>query len=92
MIASNVAYEDRVKIKCKFKHCRHRAGDMATTERVYQEHDSVDDYLLNQISKHIFHDQLGTLSRDLGISNAEHQRAVLKKSPQDQIFQVGNYM
>ena len=43
-------------------------------------------------SVNIFYDQLGTLSRGLGILNAEHQRAVVKKSPQDQIFQVGNYM
>ena len=63
---------------------------MATRERIYEENDSVDDYLLNQISKYIFHDQLGTMSRDLGITSVEHQRSVAKLSPEDQIFKVDN--
>ena len=40
---------------------------MATAQRVYEENDIVDDYLLNQISKYVFYENLWSLARDLGI-------------------------
>ena len=44
---------------------------MATAQRVYEETDTVDDTLLNQISKYVFYDNLWSLARDLGIPQTE---------------------
>ena len=63
---------------------------MTTKQSAYDEYDIVDEYLLRQISKYVRYNHLGPLSGDLGITETERQRAVAKKPPQDQIFQVCN--
>ena len=65
-------------------------ADMARRQCVYDEYHSVDDDLLHQISKAVRYNELGALSRELGIPETERQRAVANKSPNDQIFEVGN--
>ena len=64
---------------------------MATTvaRRLYQEEDLVDEYLLNQVSKWILYHHLGTLARDLRISQAEFSRiATPLSTPEEQSFKV----
>ena len=64
---------------------------MATGRRqtIYKEDDRVDEYLLNQLSKWILYHRLGTLARDLGISQAEFSRiAIPSYQPEEQIFRV----
>ena len=65
---------------------------MATggVRRIYEEDDEVDEYLLNQLSKWIIYDHLGTLARDLGMSQAEFSRivAIGTNQPLEQIFKV----
>ena len=62
---------------------------MATGGRQYQENDQVDDYLLNQVSKWIIYNKLGSLARDLGLSHAQFSSiAIPYADPKEQIFQV----
>ena len=62
---------------------------MATGGRHYQEDDQVDDYLLNQVSKWIMYNKLGSLARDLGLSQAKVSRiAIPPEDPKEQIFKV----
>ena len=58
--------------------------------RIYEEDDEVDEYLLNQLSKWIIYDNLGTIARDLGMSQAEFSRivAIGTNQPLEQIFKV----
>ena len=72
-----------------FQFAEQKVPNMAS-RHVYNEDDIVDDHLLRQISKFVRYDQLGALSGDLGITETERQRAVAKKFPQDEIFQVCN--
>ena len=58
-------------------------------KRLHKEHDKVDEYLLNQVSKWVLYDRLGLLARDLGITKAEFTRIHgAKTQPEEQIFQV----
>ena len=64
---------------------------MATggVRRIYDAGDSVDEPLLNKLSKWIMYDRLGALARDLGISQAEYSRiAIGTNLPEEQIFKV----
>ena len=61
---------------------------MAAAQKIYEENDNVDENLLNQISKHVFHDNLESLARDLGIKETEIRKITRIPSPQDQIFKV----
>ena len=62
---------------------------MATGGRQYQENDQVDDYLMNQVSKWILYHRLGSLARDLGLSQAQVSRiAIPSEDPKEQIFKV----
>ena len=62
---------------------------MATGGRQYQEDDQVDDYLLNQVSKWIMYNKLGSLARDLGLSHAQVSWiAIPSEDPKEQIFKV----
>ena len=64
---------------------------MATggVRRLYEEDDKVDEYLLNQVSKWVLYHRIGSLARDLGISQAQFSRIIGAKSePEEQIFQV----
>ena len=58
-------------------------------KRLHKEHDRVDEYLLNQVSKWVLYDRLGLLARDLGITQAEFTRiGGTKSQEEEQIFQV----
>ena len=62
---------------------------------LYEEDDNVDDYLLNQVSKHVLYNKLGSLARDLRLTDAEYSRiATPTKHPEEQIFgvSVGVYL
>ena len=62
---------------------------MATggVRRIYEEDDPVDERLLNQLSKWILYHCLPSLTRDLGMSQAEFSRiATATTQPQEQIF------
>ena len=60
-----------------------------SSRRLYEEDDHVDDYLLNQVSKHILHNKLGSLARDLRLTDAQYSRiATPTKQPEEQIFGV----
>ena len=58
----------------------------------HEEHDRVDEYLLNQVSKWVLYDRLGLLARDLGITQAEFSRIgcakIQPEQAEEQIFQV----
>ena len=59
------------------------------TRHIYEEDDKVDEYLLNLVSKWILYDHLGTLARDLGISQAEISRIMIPSiTPEEQTFKV----
>ena len=56
---------------------------------LYEEDDNVDDYLLNQVSKHVLYNKLGSLARDLRLTDAEYSWiATPTKHPEEQIFGV----
>ena len=62
---------------------------------LYEDDDKVDDYLLNQVSKHVLYNKLGSLARDLRLTDAEYSRiATPTKHPEEQIFgvSVGVYL
>ena len=40
----------------------------------YGAQDYVDQFLSNQVAKHVKYDQLGSMSRDLGINDAEYKK------------------
>ena len=61
---------------------------MATAEPVYEENDSVDDYLLNQISKYVFYENLWSLARDLGIPQTEISGMEEIKTSMEKIYKV----
>ena len=54
-------------------------------KKKYNGEDHVDTYLLNQIAKHVKHEELGTLARDLTIEETTYSK---KAAPKDQIWQV----
>ena len=62
---------------------------MATAQPVYEGNDTIDDNLLNQISKYVLYDKLWSLARDLGIKETEIRKITRVSSPQEQIFKVG---
>ena len=56
----------------------------------YGGQDNVDEFLLNQVAKHVKYDQLGAVSRDLGITGVEYRRITTPNtfSQKDQIYKV----
>ena len=58
----------------------------------YGGQDNVDDFLLNQVAKHVKYDQLSAMSRDLGISDAEYKKITAPNtfSQKDQMYKVSN--
>ena len=62
---------------------------MAAVQPVYEGNDTVDDTLLNQISKYVFYDNLESLARDLEVRETEIRKITCaSSSPQEQIFKV----
>ena len=61
---------------------------MAAAQRVYEDNDSVDDTLLNQISKYVFYDQLWSLARDIGIPQTKISGMAEIKDAQEKIYKV----
>ena len=61
---------------------------MAALQRIYEGDDTVDDTLLNQISKYVFYDNLWSLAQDLGIPQTEISGLVEIKTSQEKIFCV----
>ena len=59
-------------------------------KRSYGGQDSVDQFLLNQVAKHVKYDKLGTMSRDLAVSDTEYTRITTPNvfSQNDQIYKV----
>ena len=43
-------------------------------KKKYESDDGVDEYLVNQVAKHVLHDKLGRLSGDLRISSTEYSK------------------
>ena len=69
--------------------------EMATggVNRLYEEYDKVDEYLLNQVSKWVLYHRLGALARDLRISQAEFTRIVVPGSqPEEHVFKVAKLL
>ena len=56
----------------------------------YEGGDKVDEFILNQVAKHVIYGQLGSLSRDLGISDTEYGKITAPNVfPQnEQIYKV----
>ena len=64
---------------------------MATggARRFYEEDSTVDDYLLNQVSKWVLYNRLPALARNLRFSQAEITRIVLPgRPPEEHVFKV----
>ena len=64
---------------------------MATggARRLYEEDDTVDDYLLNQVSKWVLYNRLPSLARNLGFSQAQFSRIVVPENqPEERVFKV----
>ena len=61
---------------------------MAAAQRVYEDNDSVDDTLLNQISKYVFYENLSSLARDLEIPQTKISGMAEIIDPQEKIFKV----
>ena len=49
--------------------------------------DVVDDYLMNQVVKHVNYDELGTLARDIGVRKSTYESITAKK---ERIFAVSS--
>ena len=64
---------------------------MAALQRIYEGDDTVDDTLLNQISKFIFYENLSSLARDLAIPQTEISGLVEIKTSQEKIFKVSTF-
>ena len=62
------------------------ASDPKKRKYRYSETDKVDAYLLNQITKHVKPDELGSLARDLDIDEAVYRNIAV---PKDRIYKVG---
>ena len=62
------------------------ASDPKKRKYRYSETDKVDAYLLNQITKHVKPDELGSLVRDLNIDEAVYGNITV---PKDRIYKVG---
>ena len=62
------------------------ASDPKKRKYRYSETDKVDAYLLNQITKHVKPDELGSLARDLDIDEAVYGNITV---PKDRIYKVG---
>ena len=62
------------------------ASDPKKRKYRYSETDKVDAYLLNQITKHVKADELGSLARDLDIDEAVYGNITV---PKDRIYKVG---
>ena len=59
------------------------------TGHVYEEDDTLDWRLLNQISKWIMYNRLPSLARHLGLSDAEISRIIAPdRTAEEQCFQV----
>ena len=56
----------------------------------YGGQDPVDPFLLNQVAKHVKYDKLGSMSRDLGVSDTEYMKITAQNvfSDNDQIYKV----
>ena len=76
-------------------HANNPSGDSDTTltggatewkERKYNRDDLVDISLLNQVAKHVIHDKLGSLARDLNIEESVYAQL---QSLDDKIWKVG---
>ena len=61
---------------------------MAATQSVYLDSDTVNDALLNKISKYVFYENLWSLARDLGIPQTEISGMAAIKDPQEKVFKV----
>ena len=68
-------------------HTSQRDSGVVRKKGKYGGQDGVDKYLLNQVAKHVKYDQLGAMSRDLGISNYRKITAA-NISKADQIYKV----
>ena len=62
------------------------ASDPKKRKYRYSETDKVDAYLLNQITKHVKPDELGSLARDLDIDEDVYGNITV---PKDRIYKVG---
>ena len=51
----------------------------------YSETDKVDTYLLNQVTKHVNHEELGSLARDLDVEDTVYSSIAV---PKDRIYKV----
>ena len=68
---------------------RWAAARRVESSRVYEEDDTVDEGLLNQLKGWIMYNRLPTLARHLGFTEAEITRIILQEStPEDRIFKV----
>ena len=66
-----------------------RHSEMATAQPAYEGNDTVDDTLLNQISKYVFYDELSSMARDLEVRETEIRKIRrVSSSSQEQIFKV----
>ena len=61
------------------------ASDPKKGKYRYSETDKVDAYLLNQITKHVNPDELGSLARDLDIDETVYSNITVAK---DRIYKV----
>ena len=59
-------------------------------KRSYGGQDPVDPFLLNQVAKHVKYDKLGSMSRDLGVSDTEYMKITAQNvfTQNDQIYKV----
>ena len=63
------------------------ASDPKKVKYRYCETDKVDVYLLNQVTKHVNHDELGSLARDLDVEETVYSNIA---GPKDRIYKVSN--
>ena len=62
---------------------------MATAQRVYEENDIVDNYLLKEISNYVFPEKLWSLAIDIGIRQTEISGMTDIKDPGEKVYKVG---
>ena len=56
----------------------------------YEEHDLLDEFLLNQVAKYVDYSKLLSLAKDLGVSQTEYNRITApdNKAIHERIYQV----
>ena len=66
----------------------------ARKKGLYEAHDLLDEFLLNQVEKHVKYRQLNTFARDLGIRQEEYERITAPNTftQSEQILKVRNIM